>query len=124
MTNEIANNYKGSQMIGLPGDNLSKSRFIRAYYNSKYFIFNENNISEIFNIFNNIFEINGISKINENNYYKTIYICIYNSADKICYIKTYNCSNIIRINLLDFNLDGYNLISNSIYYKEEFIEIK
>ena len=122
--NEISNNYKGSQMLGLPGDNLSKSRFIKAYYSSKYFIFNENNINEIFNIFNNVFEINGLSQISENNYYKTIYISIYNSVDKICYIKTYNCANIIKINLFDFNLDGSILFGETIYYNEQMIEIK
>ena len=111
-------------MLGLPGDNSSKSRFIRAYYTNKYFIFNENNISEIFNIFNKVFEINGLSKINDNSYYKTIYLSIYDSISKICFIKSYNSSNIIKVNLLDFNLDGFYLISNSIYFKEQFIEIK
>lgn len=123
INNQVIDN-KGSQMLGMPGDNLSKSRFIRAYYASKYFIFNENNISELFNIFNIVFEINGLSKISKNNYYKTIYISIYNSIDKICYIKSYNCSNIIKINLFDFNIDSTSLTSYTIYHKEKLIELK
>lgn len=124
INNIINGKIKGSHLLGLPGDNISSSRFVRASINKIYFEFNESNISEIFNIFNNVFEINGLSKINENNYYKTIYISIYNSVDKICYIKTYNCANIIKINLFDFNLDGSILFNETIYYNEQMIEIK
>ena len=122
--NLINDKLKGSHLLGLPGDNISSSRFVRSSINKKYFEFNENNISEIFNIFNSVFELNGLSKINDNSFYKTIYISIYNSTDNICYIKTYNCSNIIQINLFDFNLNGINLFNYTIYYNEKFIILK
>ena len=122
--NLINDKLKGSHLLGLPGDNISSSRFVRSSINKKYFEFNENNISEIFNIFNSVFELNGLSKINDNSFYKTIYISIYNSTDNICYIKTYNCSNIIQINIFDFNLNGINLFNYTIYYNEKFIILK
>jgi len=117
INNELINDYKGSQMIGLPGDNLSKSRFIKAYYNQKYYLYDENNISELFNIFNNLFELNGLCKINNNQYYKTIYIVIYNMDDNCLYLKTYKNNEIFCINLFN-NQTNDKLISHSIYIDE------
>ena len=63
---------------------------------------NENNIGEIFNIFNNVYEINGLSNVSN---YKTLYISLYNTNNLILYYKTYKDSN---INIIDINKIDYN----------------
>ena len=117
------NNYfKGSGLIGLPGDNLSTSRFIKAAFSKNNFIISKN-ISEIFNIFNNIFEINGLNITLDNKVYKTIYISLYDLSNKILYFKTYNNCQIYQVILKKFNIDDYNLSSKQIYNDETIINL-
>lgn len=122
-SNRVFKTSKGGHLIGLPGDNLSTSRFVKSYFTKNNIVINENNISEIFNMFNNVWEINGLTKVGENKYYKTIYISIYDINNLILYFKTYNNSNIYGVSLNSHLISDNKLISHSIYNKENILFI-
>ena len=119
--NLVKNHIKGSNLIGIPGDNTSTSRFIKMNFNIKYIKFES--VSELFNIYNNVFELNGTNKTLDNKFYKTIYMVIYNSTNKILYFKTYNNSQIYSCKLYNYQNDN-KLFYYSIYNDENIIDIK
>ena len=116
------NIIKGANLIGLPGDYTSSSRYIKAVFAKNNIILNDN-ISELFNIFNNVYELPGLNIKLLNNIYKTIYIVFYNLNDKILYFKTYNNCQIYSVNLNDFDKYNSNLIEFNIFKIEKIIKL-
>ena len=116
---------KGSHLIGLPGDNTSISRFIKMTFVKKYFIFNKKNIGELFNIFNLVFEINGLNLVDEKNnkYYKTIYSCIYDNNSMILYFKSFDSHTIKGFRLKHSELNNNKLVSYNLYNNDSLIFI-
>jgi choloylglycine hydrolase len=104
----IISKSKGTNLINMPGDYSSVSRFIRMVYTKENIKLNENNIGELFNIFNNVFEINGISNTNN---YKTLYLSLYNTNDLILYYKTYQDFKINKIDIKSLDINSNKLIS-------------
>ena len=127
----LINKTKGNHLIGLPGDNTSMSRFIKMAFIKENIIINENNIGELFNIFNLVFEINGINLIESydsdnnkiNNYYKTIYSCIYDTNNLIIYFKSFDSSNIKGFRLQNINLDNNKLLHYDLYDNNDVLFI-
>lgn len=72
-------------------------------------------------MFNSVWEINGLTKVDENKYYKTIYISIYDVNNLILYFKTYNNSNIYGVSLNSYLISDNKLITHSIYKKESIL---
>jgi len=107
----IYSKSKGTNLLTIPGDYSSTSRFIKMAYTKEHIKFNTENIGELFNIFNNVFEINGLNNVYG---YKTLYISLYNINEKILYYKTYQDYKISKIDINTINFNLTDLISYAI----------
>ena len=109
---------KGMGAIGLPGDNSSSSRFIRAAFNktnSTCAEDEESSISQVFHILDSVAIVKGTNVSKDSKYDITIYSCCINTTKGIYYYKTYENNQIsaIKLNEKNINLDklqAYELI--------------
>lgn len=104
---QIAAYSRGMGGIGLPGDNSSSSRFIRAAFtklNSVSAPNEESNVAQFFHILNSVCQVNGCTHVGCE-YEKTIYSSCCNIDKGIYYYNTYeNCQiNAVKMNNYDLN---------------------
>lgn len=110
---------QGMGAIGLPGDNSSSSRFIRAAFNkwnSLTDVDEESSITQFFHILDSVSMIKGSVITKEGNYDMTTYSCCINITKGIYYYKTYNNNQITAIKLKEQNMNSNQL---SIYELNE-----
>lgn len=120
-TNTInLNKYsRGMGALGLPGDNSSMSRFVRAAFTKLNSPSNKNeaeSVTQFFNILSSVNQVEGTVEIDKK-FVKTIYTSCCNTDKGIYYYKTYNNSQINAIDMNKENLDkneliNYNLIDS------------
>lgn len=104
---------RGMGAIGLPGDNSSASRFIRAAFtklNSEYKIDEHSSIIQFFHILNSVYQINGCTQVG-NDYEKTLYSSCCNTDKGIYYYTTYENPQITAVHMHNVNLNQDSLIT-------------
>ena len=104
---------RGMGALGLPGDNSSMSRFVRATFNKLNSIKPNNEIESVvqfFHILNSVEQVKG-SVIVGDKYECTQYASCCNTDKGIYYYKTYENYQINAINMHSVELDDYKLTS-------------
>ena len=116
---------KGMGALGLPGDNSSMSRFVRAVFtrlNSVCGKSENESISQFFHILDTVSQTRGTVRAGDG-FVTTIYASCCNTDKGIYYYKTYENSQISAINMQNENLDTNELIiynlqcEQQIYYQ-------
>ena len=104
---------RGMGAIGLPGDNSSMSRFVRASYtkmNSSQPADNRLALVQAFHILSSVEQQEG-SVIFNGQFERTQYTSCCDIKNGIYYYKTYENSQIAAVNMFNENLEGEELIS-------------
>ncbi len=121
-TDIIINKYsRGMGGIGLPGDNSSMSRFVRASFIKLNSVVPNDEIecvTQFFHILNSVEQQEG-SVIFHGKYEKTQYSSCCNSDKGIYYYRTYDNSQITAISLFNEELDSSDLISYKMKYAQQ-----
>lgn len=97
---------RGMGLMGLPGDNSSSSRYVRAAFMKWNSIFGdsvESNINQFFHILNSVEQIKGSCEVAPNEFEYTLYSSCYNLKDHVLYYKTYDDFSIKSISLEDLD---------------------
>ncbi len=119
---EAANNFAPNNMIsaysrgmggiGLPGDNSSSSRFIRAAFtklNSECEQDENSSVVQFFHILNAVCQVNGCTAVGDQ-YEKTLYSSCCNTDKGIYYYTTYENPQISAVHLHHADLNSNSLI--------------
>ena len=118
----IINKYsRGMGGIGLPGDNSSMSRFVRASFIKLNSVVPNDElgcVTQFFHILNSVEQQEG-SVIFRGKYEKTQYSSCCNSDKGIYYYRTYDNSQISAISLFNEELDSSDLISYKMKYVQQ-----
>ena len=104
---------RGMGGIGLPGDNSSASRFIRAAFtllNSKPITDEHSGIVQFFHILNTVCQVEGCTQVGKQ-YEKTLYTSCCNTDKGIYYYTTYDNPQISAVHLYHADLSQKDLIS-------------
>ena len=113
---------KGMGAIGLPGDNSSSSRFIRAAFNKTNSECDENeesSVSQFFHILDSVAMVRG-TNMNENSKYDiTTYSCCINTTKGIYYYKTYENNQITAVKLNEDNINSNELSIYELIEKQQ-----
>lgn len=105
---------KGMGAIGLPGDNSSVSRFIRAAFikfNSVSGDSEYESVNRFFHILNSVENVKGTVYTAEEKCQITVYTCCINADKGIYYYTTYDNKSLNAVNLFKEDLNGKALIS-------------
>ena len=111
--------------LGLPGDNSSMSRFVRATFNKLNSIKPNNEIESVvqfFHILNSVEQVKG-SVIVGDKYECTQYASCCNTDKGIYYYKTYENYQINAINMHSVELDDYKLTSYKMIIEGQISQI-
>lgn len=103
----------GMGALGLPGDNSSKSRFVRASFGKLNSITEDNengSISQFFHILETVSQIDGLTKTDKNKYEKTLYTSCINADKCIYYYTTYQNRQISAVSLKNEPIEEKSLI--------------
>lgn len=103
---------KGMGAIGLPGDNSSSSRFIRAAFNKTNSVCDEDEescVSQFFHILDSVGIVQGANVSKDSKYDITTYSCCINTTKGIYYYKTYENNQITAIKLNEKNMNSEKL---------------
>lgn len=114
----------GLGAIGLPGDNSSTSRFVRAAFNKLNSVTSmeeEDSIAQFFHILDTVNIVRGTTMTKDKKWNVTIYSCCTNTTKRIYYYKTYTNNQITAIKMTEENKNSRNL---SIFDLEEQQQIK
>lgn len=105
---------RGMGAVGLPGDNSSVSRFVRASFvklNSVPGETENEDIMQFFHILSSVYQQKGCTRIGGGKYEITQYSSCCDTDNGIYYYKTYFGSGINAVNMHRENLDSSRLIS-------------
>ena len=114
----------GLGAIGLPGDNSSASRFVRAAFNKLNSVCStdeESSVSQFFHILDTVIVVRGSTMTENKQWNITTYSCCVNTTQGIYYYRTYNNSQITAIKMNDENKNSPYL---TIYNLENQQQIK
>ncbi len=103
----------GTGTFGLPGDNSSSSRFVRAAYallNSPRFENETESVNQFFHIMGTVSQIKGSVITEDGKYVITVYTSCCNTDKGIYYYTTYNNRTIEKVEMQKENLDSTRLI--------------
>ena len=118
---------RGMGAIGLPGDNSSVSRFVRAAFTKLNSVSGESekeSVNQFFHILGAVNQVRGTVKVGEG-LERTVYTSCCNADKGIYYYTTYENSKIVGIDMHREDLDGKNLVSYPLLYESElFIQNK
>ena len=112
---------KGMGALGLPGDNSSMSRFVRAVFtrlNSVCGKSENESVSQFFHILDTVFQTRGTVRAGDG-FVTTIYASCCNTDKGIYYYKTYENSQVSAINMHNENLDTNELIIYNLQCKQQ-----
>ena len=102
---------RGMGGIGLPGDNSSASRFIRAAFtklNARSNNDEDSSIVQFFHILNSVCQVDGCTQVG-NAFEKTLYSSCCNTSKGIYYYTTYENCQISAVNMHDYDLNSSTL---------------
>lgn len=114
---------RGMGAIGLPGDNSSASRFVRAAFtklNSRCDNTEESSVTQFFHILNSVYQVDGCTAVGDL-YEKTIYSSCCNTAKGIYYYTTYENPQVTSVHLNAVNLNDTTLTIISLNKTPQFI---
>lgn len=103
---------QGLGAIGLPGDNSSCSRFVRAAFNklnSKCQEDESSSVAQFFHILDSVSMVEGTVETFNEEYNCTLYSCCMNTTKGIYYYKTYSNNQIVAIRLTKENINASTL---------------
>ncbi len=104
---------RGMGAIGLPGDNSSTSRFVRASFmklNSRCGVSKSDSINQFFHILGSVNQVKGSVRLKNGKDVYTVYTSCCNTDKMIFYYTTYNNSQITAVNMHNVDIDSDNLI--------------
>ena len=113
---------KGMGAIGLPGDNSSTSRFIRAAFNKTNSVCDEDeesSVSQFFHILDSVAMVRGTNVSENDRYDITTYSCCINTTKGIYYYKTYENNQITAITMDEKNMSSSNLYIHELIEKQQ-----
>ncbi len=105
---------RGMGALGLPGDLSSVSRFVKCAFtkmNSLSLPSEDSSVSQFFHILDSVCQQRGCVHMGEEKYEITIYSSCCNLEEGIYYYKTYDNSQITKVDMHHENLDQTDLIS-------------
>lgn len=112
---------RGMGAVGLPGDNSSMSRFVRAAFvklNSVFGNTEEAKISQMFHILYSTYQQKGCVAVGDQ-YEITNYTAVYNADKGIYYFSTYDNPSVFAVDMKNKNLEEDNLICYEMYSKHK-----
>ena len=115
---------RGMGAMGLPGDNLSQSRFVRAAFtklNSVSGGSEAESVCQFFHILGSVSQARGCVRLGDK-LERTVYTSCCNADKGIYYYTTYENSRVVGVDMHRENLDGDSLVSYPLKYESE-IEI-
>lgn len=104
----------GVGMHGIPGDVSSPSRFVRvAYTNAHYPQQNDEaaNVSRLFHTLGSVQMVDGMAKMGDGQFERTLFTSGYSSKTNTCYMNTYDDPAIRSYAMADYDMDSSELIS-------------
>ncbi len=104
----------GMGSIGLPGDNSSASRFVRAVYskfNSVCGQSEKESVAQFFHILGTVTQIKGSAQVENGEYQTTLYSSCCNTQKGVYYYKTYENSCISVVDMNREDLEQIDLIT-------------
>lgn len=112
---------KGMGALGLPGDNSSMSRFVRAAFTRLNSVCGKNeneSISQFFHILDAVSQVRGTVRAGDG-FMTTIYTSCCNTDKGIYYYKTYENSQISAVSMHNGNLDTNELLIYNLENKQQ-----
>ncbi len=119
---DLAVYSKGMGAIGLPGDNSSNSRFIRAAFtkcNSVWIDEEKGRVGQLFHILDAVAQVRGATRVDEAKYEITVYSACCNCDKGIYYYTTYENRQITAVDMNRENLDIHSLVSYPLCREEQ-----
>lgn len=113
---------RGMGALGLPGDNSSASRFVRAAFtklNSVSGASENESVRQFFHILGTVSQVHGCVRMGDK-LERTVYTSCCNADRGIYYYSTYENSRIFGVDMHREDLDGDSLISYPLKYESEF----
>ena len=104
----------GVGMHGIPGDVSSPSRFVRvAYTNAHYPQQNDEaaNVSRLFHTLGSVQMVDGMAKMGDGQFERTLFTSGYSSKTNTYYMNTYDDPAIRSYAMADYDMDSSELIS-------------
>ena len=121
----LAHYSRGMGAIGIPGDNSSMSRFVRAGFvtlNSEFQGEETDRVNQFFHILYSVYQQKGCVKVGEKNEITNYSVCA--NADRgIYYFTTYDNFSICSASLRKENLDADSLIVYNLYNENKIISV-
>lgn len=116
---------RGMGAIGLPGDNSSMSRFVRAAFvklNSKFTEDENDKVNQFFHILYSVNQQRGCVKVGDSNEITNYSVCT--NADKgVYYFTTYNNFTVYSVSMHKENLDASTPVCYEIYKENKIISV-
>ena len=112
---------KGMGAIGLPGDNSSMSRFVRAVFTRLNSVCGESeneSVSQFFHILGTVSQTRGTVKTGDS-FVTTVYTSCCNTDKGIYYYTTYENNQITAVNMYKENLDTSELVIYDLIDKQQ-----
>ncbi len=122
---ELSVYSRGMGALGLPGDNSSMSRFVRASFvklNSEFQGTEEERVNQFFHILYSVNQQRGCVKVNGKNEITNYSVCV--NADRgIYYFNTYDNLTLYSVCMSKENLDADRVVSYEIYKEGRIITV-
>ena len=112
---------RGMGAIGLPGDNSSQSRFVRAAFTKLNSVSGESeneSVCQFFHILSTVSQTRGCVRVGDK-LERTVYTSCCNADKGIYYYTTYENSRVVGVDMHREDLDGDNLVSYPLKYESE-----
>ena len=121
---ELSPYSRGMGAMGLPGDNSSASRFVRAAFTKLNSVSGDSeteSVNQFFHILGAVSQVKGTVRVGDK-LERTVYISCCNADKGIYYYTTYESRRIVGIDMHREDLDGKELVSYPLNYESD-IEI-
>ena len=107
--------------VGLPGDNSSASRFVRAAFTKLNSVSGDSeneSVNQFFHILGAVSQVNGTVRVGDK-LERTVYTSCCNADRGIYYYTTYETRRIVGVDMHRENLSGDKLVSYPLEYEEK-----
>ena len=104
----------GVSMHGIPGDVSSPSRFVRVAYANTHYPQQEGeaaNVSRLFHTLGSVQMVDGMAKMGNGQFERTLFTSGYSSKTNTYYMSTYEDPAIHSYAMADFDMDSSELIT-------------
>lgn len=108
---------RGMGALGLPGDNSSSSRFVRAAFvraNSVSGEGEKESVNQFFHILGSVEQVRGTVRLENGMYEITTYSCCCNLEEGIYYYRTYEDATLRKTSIWEMNPEGEALVNISV----------